>query len=356
MSSYQSIDGRYVSPRKGVVAQSWLMLRWVISQIPGNLRSGTTVALVNIPLSIALSIAGGGTPVAGVVTAFWAGLVAAFTGGSEFNIVGPTGALSGVLSQSAGAHGSAILPWLAIWTAIFSLVVWRFKLVDYLLFVPNSVVHGFTAGVAIIIGFGQYDNAMGLAIKHTHTEFHLKLVESFYYTPTLMQGRTFAFFAVNFAALFVLMPAYPTVPWAVLVTVVGILVGMHNGGNPDAYFASLTTLERKYGDLSLQMVTWPSMGVDMLSKDVVYSSIAVAFIAVLETLISARLADEMTKTHHDRQREVVGLSLASPWSLPHLSSPPLFPTSPRWSASPSPTWPRGSSEASPPPPPSRAPA
>ena len=304
-ATYDSIDGeRYVSRKKSFFPQLWLWIRWAISQVPGNLRSGATVALVNIPLSIALSIAGGGTPVAGVVTAFWGGLVAALTGGSEFNIVGPTGALSGILSQSAAAHGSAILPWLAIWTAVFSLVVWRFKLVDYLLFVPNSVVHGFTVGVAIIIGFGQYDNAMGLAFKHSHTEFHLKLMESFYYTPSLMQGRTFAFFAANFAALFVLTPAYPKVPWAVVVTVVGIVVGMHNAAVPDAYFASLTTLERKYGDLSLQMVTLPSMSVEMLNKDVIYSSIAVAFIAVLETLISARLADEMTKTHHDRQREV----------------------------------------------------
>ena len=59
------------------------------------------------------------------------------------------------------------------------------------------------------------------------------------------------------------------------------------------------------------MITLPSLDADVFNKDVFYSSIAVAFIAVLETLISARLADEMTKTHHDRQKEVLGLSLAN---------------------------------------------
>ena len=149
---------------------------------------------------------GGGTPVAGIVTAFWAGLVAALFGGSEFNIVGPTGALSGILTAAATAHTPLVLPWLALWTGVLSLIVYRFKLVDYLMFIPNSVVHGFTVGVAFIIGFGQYDNALGLTFKHTSTDFYMKLGESFYYTPQLMKQETFLFFLVNFIALFVLLP------------------------------------------------------------------------------------------------------------------------------------------------------
>ena len=74
------------------------------------------------------------------------------------------------------------------------------------MFIPNSVVHGFTVGVAFIIGFGQYDNALGLTFKHTSTDFYVKLGESFYYTPQLMKQETFLFFLVNFIALFVLLP------------------------------------------------------------------------------------------------------------------------------------------------------
>jgi SulP family sulfate permease len=181
VTTYDPIEDGETKAPKSAIQRFFLTARWAVSQIPENLRSGVTVSLVNIPLSIALSIAGGGSPVAGIVTAFWSGIVAAFCGGSEFNIVGPTGALSGILSYAAVAHTPAILPWLAIWTGVMSLLVWRFKLVDYLLFVPNSVVHGFTVGVAIIIGFGQYDNAMGMSFKHNYSEFHYKLAESFYY-------------------------------------------------------------------------------------------------------------------------------------------------------------------------------
>ena len=120
--------------------------------------------------------------------------------------------------------------------------------------------------------------------------------------------RSFVF--AYFRCLLVRLPKYPMVPWAVILTIVGIFVGMFNGQPGDMLY-SLTTLEKKYGDLSLQMITLPSLDADVFNKDVIYSSIAVAFIAVLETLISARLADEMTKTHHDRQKEVLGLSLAN---------------------------------------------
>ena len=223
------------------------------------------MALVNIPLSIALSIACGGTPVAGIVTAFWAGSMSAVFGGSEFNITGTTGALAGVLTPAAAKHSPAILQWVAIWSAVFSLIVWRFKLIDYFLFVPNSVVQGFTAGVAMIIVIGQYDNALGLTFKHTHSEPYMKLAESIYYTPSMINFETFLFFLANFGALLYLTPRYPQVPWSVVLTVVGIIIGMTNC-RPGDIFYSLVTLEEKYGDLKLQLVTLPVVSADIFDK------------------------------------------------------------------------------------------
>jgi hypothetical protein len=64
-----------------------------------NWKSGVTVSLVNVPLSVSLATASGASPEQGIATAFWGGLIAALFGGSQFNIVGPTGALSGLLSK-----------------------------------------------------------------------------------------------------------------------------------------------------------------------------------------------------------------------------------------------------------------
>ncbi|HBP01180.1 MAG TPA: hypothetical protein DD454_03145, partial [Candidatus Moranbacteria bacterium] len=66
-------------------------------KLKSNWKSGITVSFVSLPLSISLAVAAGATPLMGVITAIWAGLVASVLGGSNYNIVGPTGALSGIL-------------------------------------------------------------------------------------------------------------------------------------------------------------------------------------------------------------------------------------------------------------------
>ncbi|KAJ3319894.1 hypothetical protein HDU93_003643, partial [Gonapodya sp. JEL0774] len=106
------------------------------SSIFADLRAATTGALVAVPLSLALAIACGGNPAQGMVTTFWAGFVAALTGGSEWNVIGPTFALAGILSgQAAQFGGGNALPYAAIHTAVIILAVWLFRLAKYLTFI-----------------------------------------------------------------------------------------------------------------------------------------------------------------------------------------------------------------------------
>ena len=79
-----------------------------------NWKSGLTVSLISTPLAIALALGSGATPTQGIITAFWAGLLGAIFGSSNFNIIGPTGALSGVLIAYAITHGAGSLPIIAI--------------------------------------------------------------------------------------------------------------------------------------------------------------------------------------------------------------------------------------------------
>ncbi|NTW75660.1 MAG: sodium-independent anion transporter, partial [Candidatus Moranbacteria bacterium] len=109
-----------------------------------NLKSGLTVSLISIPLSVSLAVASGVTPVIGVVTAIWAGLIAAAFGGSNFNIVGPTGALSGIIATFVFTQGIDGVPMLAIVAGIAILAAYFLRLERYLILVPSSVIHGFT--------------------------------------------------------------------------------------------------------------------------------------------------------------------------------------------------------------------
>lgn len=125
----------------------WFLLDETIK----NTKSGITVALVNIPLSISLALAGGASPVPGIATAFWCGLASAIFGGSEFNIVGPTGALSGILAAAASMHQPHILPWLSIFSGVFTLIIRVFNLVDFFLFIPVSLSLQFSSLVLTLI-------------------------------------------------------------------------------------------------------------------------------------------------------------------------------------------------------------
>ena len=122
----------------------------VSENIKKNLKSGLTVSLISIPLSVSLAVASGATPIIGIITAIWAGLVAGIFGGSNFNIVGPTGALSGVVAIYVFLHGIAGLPMLAMLAGVFIITAYLLKLEKYLILIPPSVIHGFTLGVAFI--------------------------------------------------------------------------------------------------------------------------------------------------------------------------------------------------------------
>ena len=125
-----------------------------------NLQSGVTVSLISIPLSVSLAVASNASPTVGILTAVWAGLMAAIFGGSHYNIVGPTGALSGIIAVFVITQGAALLPSLAVITGLIILLSYFLRLERYLIFVPGSVIHGFTLGVAFIIGLNQLNGAL----------------------------------------------------------------------------------------------------------------------------------------------------------------------------------------------------
>ncbi len=143
----------------------------ISGRLKQNWKAGVTVSLVSIPLSVSLAIAAGATPVAGIITAIWAGFFAALLGGSNFNIVGPTGALSGILATYAFLHGAQSLALLAIATGIIILISWILRLERYLVFIPANTIQGFTLGVAFIIGMNQLNFALGLPKLPGHEKF-----------------------------------------------------------------------------------------------------------------------------------------------------------------------------------------
>jgi len=271
-----------------------------------NWRAGVTVALVSVPLSISLGIASGTTPMRGVACAIFGGACAGIFGASDYNIVGPAGALSGMLMSYVAQWGEDVLPWISIFSSVIIAVFWLLRLDTYMLLMPTSVFEGFTVAVAIIIGLNQINFACGLVPTEKHKLFVMNI-----YASITELGSTkmpsLILFLIQTPVLWLLMCKFPKVPWTVIMPVVSIPLGWAcNAGHLDL---DLWTLKTKYGVLSPELVQ-PLQPLRAEWLPLFVASLSVAIVAVLETLISAKIAGTRVDRPFSHTGEMRGLTIA----------------------------------------------
>lgn len=281
------------------------------NQLKLNWKSGLTVAFISIPLSLALAIASGATPVQGIITALWAGLIGAILGGSPFNIIGPTGALSGILISFAITHGSFALPVIAILAGIIILLFYIFKFDKYIIFIPRSVVQGFTLGVAFLIAFGQLDSILGV----TGVEKGENMIDNIVATFSHYQEIRWPILAIFMGSvLFIILwdSKIKKLPGSIIIAFMGIIgaIILQKTNTP----FSLTVLQDKFPDIKPMFYENFYSQFDyalLFSKKIWSVAFAVAVIGILETLLSGQIAKQMTKIPFNRSKEVLGLSIAN---------------------------------------------
>ncbi len=270
-----------------------------------NLKSGFAVALVSIPLSISIAVVSGVSPIAGIITAIWAGFIGAAFGGSNYNVIGPTGALSGLVASYALMHGPGNVSALAIMTGIFVMFAYWGRLERYLIFIPSSVIHGFILGVACIIILNQLNFALGLHPAVRHEKFIENVVESFKHIGQT-SWPTVLIFIIFFLALLVLRRWIPSIPGVVALSPLGIAVGYASTNGTIPF--NLETLGSKFGIITPHLFQTPSF---IMNNQLMASALVIAFIAIIETMLSAKIADAVTKTRHNTRKEMRGLWLAN---------------------------------------------
>lgn len=283
----------------------------MLAKVAQNWKSGLTVSIVSIPLSLALAITSGATPTQGIITAFWAGLIGAVLGGSNFNIIGPTGALAGILVSYALAHGYEVLPIVAILSGLIIMVAYLFHLDKYIIFIPKSVVHGFTLGVAFIIGVGQLDNILGIS-DLDKTESFVKNVLITLQNIEQTHWGIFSIFIISTLFIIFWNRRFPKFPGAAIVAFFGIasmLILPQLG-----YAPSILTIGDKYPEIHASLFENTFFQFQwniLLSREIWLLAFATSLIAILETLISGQIGDNLTATKFDRRKEVFGLSIAN---------------------------------------------
>ena len=282
------------------------MTNSILSRVKDNWKSGLTVALVSIPLSLSLAVASGASPETGLITAVWAGLLAGIFASSNYNIIGPAGALTGVLALFAFENGPGLLPSLAIVSGVFILLAYLIKLHRYMVLIPRSVMVGFSTGVAILIAISQLKSVLGLHSVENAAEpiENLKIIFAHLGQTDV---TTFLVFISGVILLWVFSKLIPKIPPAIFIAPIGIFFGylLFKGSLP---FETLL-LNQKYVNLDLGLFSFAKNF--SVNKAVLITGASVAFIAILETLISAKIAGNMTKTRFDSRKELLGLSLAN---------------------------------------------
>src|SRR4030081_1229572 len=163
---------------------------WSRSHIRNNVLAGLVVGIVALPLAMAFAVASGARPEQGLYTAIVAALLTSIFGGTRVQISGPTGAFIAVLSIITSQHGIAGLQIATLMAGMILLVFGFARLGAVIKYIPNPVIVGFTAGIAVIIFVGQWQDFFGFFASATGLHFHERLWSLLQALPTINLATT----------------------------------------------------------------------------------------------------------------------------------------------------------------------
>ena len=266
--------------------------------------AGVTVAMVALPLSLAIAIASGADPGVGLVTAVIGGLLISLLGGSRVQIGGPTGAFIVVVYGVIATHGYDGLVLATLMAGLILLAAGALRLGNLIQFIPEAVVNGFTLGIALIIATRQLKDLFGLEIDHLPADFLHKL-------PALWEGRgslSPAALGIGLSTILLIILFRRLAPrWPGLIVAVGITSAtVALAGLP------VDTITSRFGDLpsGLPMPVFPEVTFARL-RELLPSALIIAFLAGVESLLSAMVADRMIEGRHRPNAELIAQGAAN---------------------------------------------
>lgn len=296
----------------------WIVSKKFLLWLLPNIKAWLTVSLISIPLSISLAVASGATPLQWILTGIWACMVAGFAGSSNYNIFWPAGALTALLMAYYGATNDvATFPLLALAVAGRSFLIWLLRLTKYVTLIPATALHGFIAGVSLTIAFGQLNTILWLWSLVKHESVIQNLIETF--SQIWSSNITSVIvFVVWFIFLQIWKKTIPSIPAPIPLAILGMIFWwlMQSG----LISFDLQLLADKFPNLVFQLwdmswlnVTTSKFNLDALPfrQTTLMSGFVIAVIAILETMISAKIAGQMTHTKFDQQRETFGTAMAN---------------------------------------------
>jgi SulP family sulfate permease len=277
------------------------------SQFTKDLISGITVGVVALPLAIGFGITSGMSAQAGIATAILAGFIAAFFGGSRFQVSGPTGAMTVVLIPVISKNGIEAIPTLGFMAGLIVIAMSIVRLGGIINRIPWAVVDGFTLGIAVVIALQQLPMALGVVKGEGERTLQVAFntvigaLENGLHSPTLAILALTLFIKFNIVKVVERLKLKPYVPASFSALAITTVI------------VAIFHLDvAKIGDIPRNVFIWQGSLLHF-SSDLITPAILIALLTAIESLLAARVADGMShakeKFHPDK--ELFGQGLAT---------------------------------------------
>ena len=276
-----------------------------LRDLRADATAGLTVAIVALPLSMAIAIASGATPAMGLTTAIVGGFLVSALGGSRFQIGGPAGAFIVLIAGTIAAHGIDGLILATMISGVMLLALGALRLGDYVQFIPFPVTVGFTAGIAAIIFASQISPLLGLTLAGPEPAELLHKLPALWDALPSIDPATCALSAATIAVMLGLKRWRPHWPRMLIAVALAALAAW-------ALALPVATIGGVFGALPAHPPAPRLPDVD-LAKVVAVLPAAVAFtlLGASESLLSAVVADGMSGARHDSNTELAAQGIAN---------------------------------------------
>jgi len=284
-----------------------VMKNYSKEQFMKDVIAGIIVAIIALPLSIALAIASGVNPERGLYTAIIAGFFISFFGGSRVQIGGPTAAFVIIIYEIVAQFGMDGLIIATIMAGIMMVLLGLFRLGSLIKYIPYTITTGFTAGIAVCIFTGQIKDFMGINMGAMPAEFVGKISE---YASHISDFNVAALFMGILALLIMILwpKVNKTIPGSLIAIIATTLI---------VKFASLevNTIGSMYGALSsaFPKLAFPKTDFQTISK-LIAPAFTIAILASIESLLSCVVSDGMIGSKHRSNMELVAQGLGNIFS------------------------------------------
>lgn len=275
-----------------------------VADFRADVVAGLTVAIVALPLSMAIAIASGVTPDRGLTTAIIGGFFVSLLGGSRFQVGGPAGAFIVLVALTVERHGVDGVILATLMAGVFLVIAGLLRLGTYIKFIPYPVTVGFTAGIAVIIFASQIKDLLGITLAKEPSPLLPKL-EALAHASHTISFSAVAVSAVTVGLIVALKRWRPTWP--------GMLIGVAVAAVAVwALSLPVETIGTRFGGIPREL-PWPALPAISLAKvqDVFPDAVAFALLASIESLLSAVVADGMTGRRHRSNCELVAQGVAN---------------------------------------------